>query len=169
MACFPSSKAKKGYVFNEGISSCNRCIFLGRLCIPRVSQCTNQSSVAIAYNSNSPIPNKLLTDRMTSTLCVITDQVDGHDVVLCHKSSIDIITHPTWEPFDNFSSPPNKMIINRLGNIGGQHPHHPPTNILVSIVQVCKRTIIIHIYLILQRYFLCGSLQLIKSLLLWTV
>ena len=116
MNCFCCSKTKKGCLFPEGSSSRNRCLHTSKLCTPWVLQCTSTLSVTILSTSNLPLPKELLTDIISSSPRGITDRVDGHIVVLCHRSSMDIVTNPTREAVNHLSSPPNKIIMNCLGN-----------------------------------------------------
>ena len=122
MACFSCSNAKKGCVFNECISSCNCCIHLGRLCIPRVPQHTNKYSGANLSNLNPPIPNELPNNRNKSTPCGITYCVDCHVAVLCRRSSTDIGMNPTRRSLNNFPLPPTPSTNQSTVWVIGGHP-----------------------------------------------
>ena len=173
MACFPCNKAKKECIFNKGIFSCNQRIRVGKLCIPWVPQCTNPLSVTISSTSNPPVPNERLTDRMNRPHVGSLMELMG----MLRCSAIGVARTSSWIQLKNHLTISHLLPIKlslTVWAICGHHSHHDQ-NILVLIVRVCKRTIILHVYLILlinihlnlftmQKYFLCGSLQAIKKL-----
>ena len=109
-------------------------------------------------------------------MCGTTYQVDGY-MVLCHKISTGIVTTLTCKSFDHSSSAPRKNTIffttstktigaiarkmmytsiNSMGKQENNNNAHLPYLILLINIHLNPFT--------MQRYFLCGPLQVIKKL-----
>ena len=132
MACDSWSKAKKGCVFDEDMLSCQRCIRLGKMCVPKHSQKTAPTTSLKSSKALPPQLHLLKTNRMKSTLSGTTYQVDGHVTGLCHRRRQGIVMTPTCVSFNNsfpaqtitIHHPLQSSITSTLWGIGGSHPNH---------------------------------------------
>ena len=124
MACLSCIKAHKGCVYDPGSSSCQRCLRLGKKCIPKPSKKPKQRKrpkSSAVRSSKTQLPE---SNRMKSAPSGPTYQVDGHVTGTCHRSVQCIVTIPTCESFSDLfnlhksksSSPSIVQHTNALGN-----------------------------------------------------